>query len=126
MSDLPEWARIIIAIFERIGVGASVLIFLAAVIWKVMPPLTKLLRAWKIQSDKITETVPRFEADFRGLVSSVNNGFQRIEGKIDQSLAVPCPHFVASGGDAVRGSCGNPGVGGHRACDVSPPTKEPS
>lgn len=124
MSDLPEWARTIIAIFERVGVGAAVLIFLAAVIWKVLPPLTKLLRAWKIQSDKITETVPRFEADFRGLVGSVNRGFERLEDKLDQSLATPCPRLHHEGGASIRTPGGAAGAGSHRGADLSPSTED--
>lgn len=123
MGELPSWASVVIAIFERIGVGAAVLVFIAAVIWKVLPPLTRLLRAWKTQADKIADAVPRFETDFRSLVGNVrdvNDRFERVEEKLDRSLSAPCHFPPTAGSPAVRGHGGHPGSGGDRVGDLSP------
>lgn len=122
MAELPAWASVVIAIFERVGVGCAVLVFLAAVVWKVLPPLTKLLRAWKAQADKITDAVPRVEADFRALVGNVrdvNDRFERVEDKLDRSLSAPCPHIVPVGSPDIRGGSIHPGPGGGRGVDLS-------
>jgi hypothetical protein len=119
MNDLPEWASVTIAVFERIGVGAAVLIFVGAFLWKALPPLTKLLRSWKAQSDSITAAVPRFERDFSTLVGNVKTGFDRMESKLDKAL-----HLPAEGGSSIRHAVHDSGVGGRRDFDVSPSEKE--
>lgn len=52
----PEFPMWLLAI-ERFGLGASIIVFIMAVMWKLVPGMTKLLGAWKRQSDKVTETM---------------------------------------------------------------------
>lgn len=126
-DELPSWVQVFVVVFERIGTGAAVLIFLGAVVWKVLPPLTKLLRAWKTQADKITDALPRFEADFRSLVHNVQTGFVNMERKLDATFSTPCPLVTAGPGAPVRPGGNDPGSGGDRGPGLSltPRHKDP-
>lgn len=63
-TDFPMW----VLVFERIGPGSAILVFTGVVLWKLLPALTKLLGAWKKQSERITESVPVALDGLRDLV----------------------------------------------------------
>lgn len=52
----PEFPMWLLAI-ERFGLGATIIVFFLAVLWKLVPGTTRLLSSWKRQSDKVTETI---------------------------------------------------------------------
>lgn len=75
-----------VTVFERLGPGAAILIFVGACLWKLLPPMLNLLSAWKMQSDVITTSLPRFEGEFRRVTDTVVGAVVRIEGKLDRIL----------------------------------------
>jgi hypothetical protein len=52
----PEFPMWLLAV-ERFGLGATIIVFFLAVLWKLVPGVSRLLNAWKKQSDKVTETI---------------------------------------------------------------------
>lgn len=46
-----------VLIFKELGPGSVFMVFVLAVIWKLLPATTKLLAAWRRQSEKVTGAV---------------------------------------------------------------------
>lgn len=78
--EFPIW----VLVFERIGPGSAILVFTGAVMWKLLPALTKLLGAWRHQSERITESVPKALDGLRDLVQHA----ERIADHITRSTEV--------------------------------------
>lgn len=53
-TEFPVW----VLIFERIGPGSAILVFVGALLWKLLPGITRCLTAWRKQSEAITSAVP--------------------------------------------------------------------
>lgn len=66
-QQLPEW----VLIFERLGPGSAILLFVGATLWKLLPAVSRLLVAWRKQSDAMTAAVPEALHGLRNLVSHV-------------------------------------------------------
>lgn len=66
-QQLPEW----VLIFERLGPGSAILLFVGATLWKLLPGISRLLVAWRKQSDAVTEAVPKALDGLRDLVTHV-------------------------------------------------------
>lgn len=66
-QQLPEW----VLIFERLGPGSAILVFVGATLWKLLPGVSRLLIAWRKQSDAVTAAVPVALDGLRDLVQHV-------------------------------------------------------
>jgi hypothetical protein len=73
-QDLPLW----VLIFERIGPGSAILVFTGAVLWKLVPGITRLLVAWRKQSDAVTQAVPQVLDGLRNLVGHAERVADRL------------------------------------------------
>lgn len=76
--DIPLW----VLIFERIGFGAAVLIFVGAFTWRLLPPAAKLFQAWTKQSDKMTNTIPRIERSVERIADNMERGFEMLNSRV--------------------------------------------
>lgn len=76
--DIPLW----VLIFERIGFGAAVLIFVGAFTWRLLPPAAKLFQAWTKQSDKMTNTIPRIERSVERIADNMERGFEMLNQRV--------------------------------------------
>lgn len=74
---MPVW----VLIFERIGPGSAILVFTGAVLWKLLPEMTKLLKAWKAQSDTITKAVPTVLGSLDRLADNMEKGFEAMNAR---------------------------------------------
>lgn len=63
-TELPSW----VAVFERVGPGTFVLLVVGGVAYRLTPSVVALLAAWKAQSERITESVPKALEGLRDLV----------------------------------------------------------
>jgi hypothetical protein len=54
VQQLPEW----VLIFERLGPGSAILVFVGATLWKLLPGVSRLMISWRKQSDAVTAAVP--------------------------------------------------------------------
>lgn len=66
-TEFPLW----VLIFERIGPGSAILVFTGAVVWKLLPAMTRLLGAWRRQSETVTAAVPAALDGIKELVGHV-------------------------------------------------------
>lgn len=53
-SELPTW----VVVFERIGPGSAILVFTGAVLWKLLPEVVRLIKAWRNQSTEAAKAIP--------------------------------------------------------------------
>lgn len=49
------------------------MVFTLAVIWKILPAATRLLGAWKRQSDTVVSAIPRAERAFDRLIDKLDD-----------------------------------------------------
>lgn len=73
-DDLPLW----VLIFERIGPGSAILVFTGAVLWKLVPGISRLLVSWRRQSDTMTQAVPMVLDGLRDLVGHAERVADRL------------------------------------------------
>lgn len=74
---MPVW----VLVFERIGPGSAILVFTGAVLWKLLPEMTKLLKAWKAQSDALTKAVPAALGSLDRLADNMEKGFEALSAR---------------------------------------------
>lgn len=74
---MPIW----VLVFERIGPGSAILVFTGAVLWKLLPEMTKLLKAWKAQSDALTKAVPAALGSLDRLADNMEKGFEALNAR---------------------------------------------
>lgn len=54
MNSVPDW----VLVFERLGPGMAILVFILAVAWQLLPSGKRLLGAWTAQTNAITRLIP--------------------------------------------------------------------
>lgn len=91
-DPLPVW----VTVFERLGPGSCILIFTGAVLWKLIPAITVLLRAWRTQSDTVTKAVPTVVNSVSRIADNLERGFEALNERVYRG---PFGHR----GDPVRG-----------------------
>lgn len=77
-DPLPLW----VTVFERIGPGSCILLFTGAVLWKLIPAITVLLKAWKKQSDTVTGAVPTVVASVGRIADNLERGFEALNDRV--------------------------------------------
>lgn len=77
-EELPMW----VTVFERLGPGSCILLFTGAVLWKLIPAITILLRAWRKQSDTITSAVPTVVASVGRIANNLERGFEALNERV--------------------------------------------
>lgn len=73
-DPLPMW----VTVFERIGPGSCILLFTGAVLWKLIPAITVLLKAWRKQSDTVTAAVPTVVSSVGRIADNLERGFEAL------------------------------------------------
>lgn len=108
-QDMPLW----VSVFERLGPGSGVLLFVGAVVWKLLPEIVKLLRAWRLQSNEVVRVLPtavRFGENavltLGRLADTMERGFenlnQQVYGGERIKRGAPGPADTSVGGPADR------------------------
>ncbi len=77
-DQLPLW----VTIFERIGPGSCILLFTGAVLWKLIPAITVLLKAWRKQSDTVTAAVPTVVSSVGRIADNLERGFEALNERV--------------------------------------------
>jgi len=85
--DIPSW----VLLFERLGPGLAILVFVLATLWKIVPSLLKLMASWKKQADIVSAAVPRVESSLEQIARGLQHGFQRLEDKFDATISTRSP-----------------------------------
>lgn len=75
-TEFPMW----VLVFERLGPGSAILVFSGAVLWKLVPPASRLLASWRKQSDTITAAVPAVLDGVKDLVRHVERVADHVAG----------------------------------------------
>jgi hypothetical protein len=57
-------------------------VFVGAVLWKLLPVATSLLRSWKAQSDTVTKAVPVALNAIAKIGDNLEKGFVRLNEKV--------------------------------------------
>lgn len=108
-QEFPMW----VLIFERLGPGSCILIFTGAVLWKLLPASTRLLGAWRKQSEKITASVDP-------VLDGVRDAVQHLERIADHVTGTGTP-LRGAWGAGVRGRGPRPDPSGPGGSAVSKP-----
>jgi len=77
-DPLPVW----VTVFERLGPGSCILIFTGAVLWKLIPAITVLLKAWRKQSDTVTAAVPTVVSSVSRIADNLERGFEALSDRV--------------------------------------------
>lgn len=77
-DPLPMW----VTVFERIGLGPCILLFVGAVLWKLVPEIKSLLKAWRMQSNTITEAVPTVVNSVGRIAANLERGFEALNERV--------------------------------------------
>ena len=108
-DPLPAW----VTVFERIGPGSCILLFTGAVLWKLIPAITVLLKAWKKQSDTVTAAVPTVVTSVGRIADNLERGFEALNERVYRGP-------FRAGGAPVRDDGDDPaGDGGAGSKDLS-------
>ena len=100
-DPLPLW----VTVFERIGPGSCILVFTLSVLWKLVPAVTILLKAWRKQSDTVTAAVPTVVDSVSRIATNLERGFEALNERVYRG---PFGHR----GDLVRDSGDDPASDG--------------
>ncbi len=77
-DPLPMW----VTVFERIGLGPGILLFVGAVLWKLVPEIKSLLKAWRMQSNTITAAVPTVVDSVGRIAANLERGFEALNERV--------------------------------------------
>ena len=102
-DPLPVW----VTVFERLGPGSCILIFTGAVLWKLIPAITVLLKAWRKQSDTVTSAVPTVVDSVSRIADNLKRGFEALNDRVYR----PFGHRGAFVRDDSDDSAGDGGAG---------------
>jgi len=70
-TDMPEWVRALVYVFQHIGVGSAVLAFIGFVIWRLLPHFTKVLQARARAANHLADAVPKAMIAFERIAHGV-------------------------------------------------------
>lgn len=77
-DQLPLW----VTIFERIGPGSCILVFTLSVLWKLVPEIKSLLKAWRMQSSTVTAAVPTVVSSVTRIADNLERGFEALNDRV--------------------------------------------
>ena len=77
-DQLPLW----VTIFERIGPGSCILVFTLSVLWKLVPEIKSLLKAWRMQSSTVTAAVPTVVSSVTRIADNLERGFEALNERV--------------------------------------------
>ena len=102
-AEFPVW----VLIFERLGPGSAILIFVGAVLWKLLPVAAKLLVAWRKQSEEMTRAIPEGLSGIKDLVQHVERVADHVtQGHRDSPAVAGRDRLRAVRPDPVGGGSG--------------------
>lgn len=102
-TEFPMW----VLVFKELGPGSCILVFTFAVIWKLLPALTKLLGAWHRQSEKITHAVDPVLEGVKDAVWHLERMADHVAGSRPLARDPRRPRVRNGGGHADLGGSGH-------------------